>query len=248
MRRAVCLIRTALHYRRDAFCRGLEAAGYVVLPRINDPRPGDILVLWNRYGSGHAEATRFERGGARVVVAENGYFGKSWRGGTWYALALGHHAGVGKWNVGESERWDSWNVELAPWRSGTETLILGQRGIGEPGIASPVRWAERTQQRIGGRIRPHPGNGAAKTPLLADLARAAVVVTWASSAALIALAAGVPVFYEMPNWIGAPACRPLSEWGEPKRGDRLNMFRRLAWAQWEIREIESGAAFAHLLA
>jgi hypothetical protein len=247
--RALCLIRAALHYRRDAFCRGLQAAGYRLVNSLPDPKQGDVLVIWNRYGHLHAEANRFERCGARAVIAENGYFGKSWRNGTWYALAVGHHAGAGKWRVGGPERWDSWGVDLKPWRQGKEPLILGQRGIGEPGIASPARWAEQTQKRIGGRIRAHPGNGAPQTPLLADLATASAVVTWASSAALIALAEGVPVFHEMPRWIGAHGSQPIASYPVAKCDDeeRLNMFRRLAWAQWEVAEIESGAAFTHLL-
>jgi hypothetical protein len=83
-----------------------------------------------------------------------------------------------------------------------------------------------------------------------DLRSASRVITWASSAALCAIKMGVPVFYEMPKWIGAEAARPLSEFGRlPNRDDasRLRMFRRMAWALWERSEIESGEAFAHLL-
>lgn len=84
-----------------------------------------------------------------------------------------------------------------------------------------------------------------------DLSDARCVVTWNSGAALRALLMGVPAFYEFPAWIGAKAALPLTAWpAEPKRCDeaRLAMFRRLAWAQWRIVEIESGEAFAALLA
>lgn len=246
--RALCLIREAVHYRRDAFCTGLRAAGFELVSVLDKPKPDDVLVIWNRYGRFDAAARRFEAAGARVIVAENGYLGKDWRGETWYSLALNHHAGAGRWREGGPERWDSLGVELAPWRTaGTETLVLGQRGIGEPGIASPPRWAEQTQKRIGGRIRAHPGVKDAR-PLEHDLANARCVATWASGAALKALLAGVPVWYAMPKWIGAGACGRLQEFNsQPVHGDRLAMFRRLAWAIWRLEEIRTGEAFRWLL-
>lgn len=245
--RALCLLRTALHYRRDAFVTGLGAAGYEVRPQMTDPRPGDVLVLWNRYGGYHETATQWERAGGRVIVAENGYVGSGY-----YALALGRHAGAGKWYVGAPERWDRLGVELHPWReSDAPPLILGQRGIGEPGIASPHGWEERVRRHIGGRIRPHPGKHQPAIPLDQDILASGCVVTWASSAALRALQLGVPVWSDCPQWIGSSASQPLSKWGErPALRDdaaRLEMFKRLAWAQWSLDEIRSGEAFGYLL-
>jgi hypothetical protein len=65
-----------------------------------------------------------------------------------------------------------------------------------------------------------------------------VAVTWGSGAAIKALMMGVSVISEMPRWIG---------WQDNTEAGRLGMFRALAWAQWELHEIESGEAFAHLL-
>ena len=187
-----------------------------------------------------------------MLVAENGYLGKDWRGGHWYSLAIGHHAGAGIWNEGSAARWDSWGVELLPWREGgRETLILGQRGIGEEGIASPTGWAERAQKLTGGRIRPHPGKLPPAISLERDLWKAREVVTWHSGAALSALIAGIPVWYDFEQWIGARAGLPLSQFGKVAArrddADRLGMFRRLAWAMWEVEEISSGAAISHLM-
>lgn len=254
--RALCLIRPQLHYRRDAFCSGLKAAGYEVVEDLPSPTPKDVLVIWNRYGQYHSQAKRFEAAGGRVVVAENGYLGKAWLDDTWYALAIGHHAGAGKWKVGGPERWDDLNVPLEPWRpAGKELIILGQRGIGEPSVACDQSWAHAIRMRLPGstRIRPHPGNlRPPSVELRDDLQNAAGVVTWASSAALHALAFGVPVWHDMYRWIGAPASKPvpaLLKSEEPLRDDaaRLAMFRRLIWAQWRISEIASGQAFTHLL-
>lgn len=248
MRRALCLLRDAVHYRRQAFCEGLQAAGWKLAPKLDDPGPGDCLVIWNRYGGFHEQATQFEKRGALVLVAENAYLPSSVVGKGWYSLAAGHHAGAGSWTDGGPQRWDALGIEPAPWRQGGgETLILGQRGIGEPGVGSPPQWAEKVQRRIGGRVRQHPGKADGLESLDRDLQRAGSVVTWASSAALLALLRGVPVWYDMPKWIGAGASRPMAEFGgEPRRDDaaRLAMFRRLAWAMWRLDEIKSGKAFA----
>lgn len=221
----------------------MTAVGYRVWPEIPHPEKDDALVIWNRNKSSDKIARRFEAVGARVFVAENGYLGKGWLGAKWYAISENHHNGAGRWVYGGPQRWDGFGIELSPWRDGNEVLILEQRGIGEPGIASPPGWAEKTQKRLGGRIRRHPGNGG--EPLKPeDLKNVRCVVTWGSSAALKSLLWGVPVFYEMPKWIGASAAKHISEWGEPRRDDsRLEMFRRLAWAMWELEEIRKGIPF-----
>lgn len=249
---ALNTLRSTLHYRKEAFNAGLESLGFTVVPVLAHPKPEDILILWNRYGGYHEQAARFERFGARVVIAENGYLGKNWRGDDWFALSLWHHAGAGEWPNNGASRWDSWAVPLEPWRfEGKETIIFGQRGIGEPSVRCPDGWAERVQSITGGRIRRHPGTGPA-VPLSDDLKNAEQVVTWNSAAAFVALISGIPVWCSWPKWLGASASTPLEQWGlmDPLRSDsaRLEMFRRLAWAMWTLEEIKTGEAFRALLA
>ena len=249
MARALNLLRSSLHYRRDAFNEGLRAAGYKVVDVLRDPKPGDLLVSWNRYGGNHELCLRFERAGAGVLVVENGLLGKRWRGGEWFSLALWHHAGAGDFKPSGPERWDGWNVPLDPWREGGhETLIFGQRGIGEPGHASPPSWAEDVKRKTGARIRPHPGGSEGKS-LDEDLAGVREALTWNSSAGLQALLRGVPVWYDCPSWIGAGAARPLSKWpGKPLCDDaaRLATFRRLAYCMWTLDEVRTGEPIARL--
>lgn len=243
--RAVILIRQGMSDRREMFAEGLRSLGYSIANG-GSPRPGDVLVTWNRYGPSDCAARQYEAAGASVIVAENGYMGKAWKGSAWFALSLGQHNGAGRWTVGGPKRWDSLGVELAPWRTGgDEVVVLPQRGIGPRGVAMPRDWPAARY----GRVRPHPGLRAC-VPLEDDLARARCVVTWGSGAALKALAMGIPVFHAMPQWIGAPAALPLDRLGcEPKRddADRLAMFRRLAWAMWRDSEIETGDAFRWLM-
>lgn len=249
--RALNLLRSSLHYRREAFDAGLRAAGFDVVEQLHNPRPGDLVLTWNAY-SGFGETGRnFERRGARWIVCENGLLSKMWRGGEWFSLARGAIAAAGvSFPAGGPERWDSWGVELAPFRAGGhETVIFGQRGIGSPDCRSPQMWAESVRGRIGGRIRPHPGLSNDGVPLVDDLARARQCVTWNSAAGLRALMLGVPVWSAGP-WVGAAAARPLAEWGaEPKRDEssRLEVFRKLAWGMWTLDEIRTGAPIMRIM-
>lgn len=247
MPRALCLLRESPHYRRQCFVDGLGAAGFLVCDSTFDPEPDDCVLVWNRYGKHDATARRFEAVGAAVLVAENAYVRRQ----GWYALARGHHAGAGRWPVGGPERWAALEIELQPWRPDGEVVILGQRSIGERGIASPVGWERSIQRHVGGRIRLHPGKYGNAPPLERDLAKAGAAVTWASSAALTALIMGIPVFHGLPTWIGAGAGRPVSDFAQgPLRDDaaRLATLQRLAWAQAPLEEIRSGDAICRLIA
>lgn len=246
--KAVNLLRKDLHYRRDAFDEGLKKAGYLLVNELHSPKPGDALLIWNRYDYGHELAKRYEQVGATVYVAENGYLGKDWAGGTYFALALSHHNGAGRWLAGPALRWDGYDVKLQPWRQpGGETVILPQRGIGEPGVRMEPYWLQEMQRRFPkARVRPHPGVNKTVKPLEDDLQNASQVVTWGSGAALKALILGIPVVYGLRSWIGALASTHLSESAVAVPGDRLAMFRRLAWAQWTLEEIASGYPFLTL--
>jgi hypothetical protein len=245
-RKALNLLRPDIAYRREAFDAGLERAGYHIVRSLPEPRPGDALLIWNRYGFFATEAQRFESAGATVLVTENGWLGKGWRGGEWFTLCERHHAGAGEWHVGGPERWDGWGVDLSPWRDGSQTLVLGQRGIGELGIRSPDGWGERMAAKLKVRLRPHPGKSKG-LPLEDDLADVGRVVTWNSGAALKALMLGVPVWHDFPLWIGAMASSRI---GQPLVKDdakRLAMFQRLAWSMWTLDEISTGEPIARQL-
>lgn len=251
---ACCLVRDRPHYHHSQFVTGLIAAGYKVSDRPADhPKPDDLLLIWNRSGSRDHAARQYETAGAKVIVAENGWIGETAAGGKFYALCRNHHNGTGTWPVGEADRWPLLNVELKPWReSGNHIVVLCSRGIGCPGVAQPREWPRQIVKRLAAvtkrpiRVRPHPGTS--NTPLEPDLAGAHAVVTWASGAAIKAIAAGIPAFYDLKGWIGGPAARQGIEGIEdPFLGDRLPMFRRLAYAQWSSDEIASGGPFRWLV-
>lgn len=244
MKRVLNLLRESSAYRRDSFNRGLAVHGFKAR-EFTDPTADDLLLIWNRYGQSDALAKQFEAVGAMVLVVENGYLGRNFLDDVWYAISIGHHNGAGRWPKGPAKRWDSLGVKLAPWRkNGSETVIMAQRGIGEPGVGMPNGWVQSVARETGARVRQHPGIYEC-IPLEEDLAHAESVITWGSGGALKALVMGIPVQYDFPQWIGA---RAASRIGEPLfRGDRLAMFRRLAHAMWRLGEIEDGTAFERIL-
>jgi hypothetical protein len=216
------------------------------------PAPEDVIVLWNRHPNMEPYLQPYERAGAAVLIAENGYFGRNWRGGVWYSLARGQHNGAGTWPTSDGARWRSFGITVPPWNtSGQELVILAQRGIGSAAVRQPQGWVERlagelrarTRRRV--RIRAHPGpqNAVPRVSLEQDLRDAWAAITWGSSAGLKAIAAGVPVFFGMPAWIGGSAARSIDHDLEDRfLGDPLPMLERLADALWSLDEIESGEA------
>jgi len=256
--KAYCLIRQGPHYRHEAFVAGLKACGYEVVCGFPGGTIGrdDVLVIWNRYGANHQLAERFERAGAAVLVAENGYLGRDRDGIQYYALARGGHNGSGTWPDGGVERWARLGVDLKPWRDGGDYILVApNRNFGSPTMVMPVGWGERTAKALEAaghkvRLRLHPGTKKPERSLEEDLAGARAVVIWASSVGVHALVAGVPVVCESQYWI----CRSAAyrawnkdEADDEMRLDRFGAMRRMAWAQWTIEELAAGEPFRRLV-
>lgn len=266
--KAYCLIREGPHYRHEAFGAGLKAAGYQVL-RQQRPhgigKPGDVLVIWNRYGDFHRTAVDFENCGGTVIVAENPYFGFKGDNGepTGYALALHGHNGSGEWFPGDASRFEAMGVPVAPWQQNDNghILVCGQRGIGSPRMASPPDWHNQAARKLAGLtkrrivVRTHPeGPQKPARPLAEDMAGAWAVVIWSSSSGIQALVQGIPVFFDAPHWICEKAAPQGLRLGPPDlekpwRNDvnRMTALREMAWAQWSLDEIARGVPFQHLL-
>lgn len=226
-----CLaMRAGLHYRREVFESGLRAVGLTEAPSDRC----DVFVTWNRYGHTATIANQVESRGGTVLVAENAIWGNAFAGDRWYSIARRFHNTAGAFPIGGNERWDSLGLELQDWRpEGGEVVGLMQRGIGPAGVAMPPGWRPKGCDRI----RKHPGVNPC-VPLDEDLARASLVRTWGSGAAVKALMWGIRVEADYPNWIARQ---------NNTTDGRLAAFRTLAHAQWRLSEISDGSAFAALL-
>ncbi len=250
--RATILFRPNRFYRADEFARGLERHGFSTSRWANrNPTPNDLLVIWNRKRQEEQTVRAYERAGARVIVVENGFLDRI-DGRKYYALALNHHNGVGRWFVGDKARFE---IRSEPIPRGDHVLILPQRGIGEKGVAMPYDWPRTIRDRIAkisGRpviFRRHPGVHPQRQPALEqELARAHCVVTWASGAAIKAIRAGIPCYHELDAWIANCASTRLADSLERCNAtDSGELWRRVSWATWRMEEIQSGEAFDRLL-
>lgn len=209
------------------------------------PARDDVIVSWNRHSIRAVHCLRYEKRGAKAVIVENGWIAP--KGQKTYSILLGQH-NCGSWRVGPTDRFDLLGVPLKPWRErGEHILLLPSRGIGSHEARQPYGWIDRTIAQLRAvtkrpiRIRMHPGKCDNAPALEADLVNAHAVVTWASGAAIKALAAGVPAFYGLKDWVGAAAAKHgFGEIEQPFLGDRLPMFRALAWAQYTAQEIRTG--------
>ncbi len=252
--------------RHEAIEAGAAAAGFRVRNGAGAPMPGDVLLTWNFYGSRADTARGFQAAGAHAIVCEEAYI-REVAGEHYFAMALGGHNGAGRWRVGAPERWAGWGIAMRPWRrDGAHVLVCGQRGFGYNDMAMPDAWPDEVYGRLR-RVterplwfRPHPKRRRRETrapydrvldyaePLAAHLAEAWAVVVYSSNCATEALIAGVPVVYEAPHIVTAPACRRgIQALDAPFLGDRLPAFARLAWAQWSMTEIARGVPFRQLL-
>lgn len=252
MKLACLMLSRGPRYNRHLWEAGLARHGWTAVDTpLNEPGPDDLLIVWNRIGAVDKIASRYQSGGAKVIVVENGWCGRDKDGIVPYSAALDYHNGVGKWAIGKPGRWKRWNLALKPWRTqGDVLLTLPQRGIGEKPVGMTRGWEVSAAHRLARLTerpvmnRPHPGGPVNERPEI-DWTNIYAAVTWGSAAAVKALLAGVPVFYELENWIGAPAAKfglgDSRRWIDtPYLGDREAMLDRLAWAQWDAEEIEKG--------
>ena len=268
--RAYSLIRKDPFYRHEAFLKGLAAAGYEVHDRAPDrARPGDVLVIWNRYSSVEQIADRFEAEGGTVLVAENGFLSRG--GGTpkfdvhegvrpdsYYSLAIGGYNGSGRWVIGGRERFDALEIDLKPWHApGGHLLICPNRGFGSRVMCPPQHWGARKAEQWRSyagevRVREHPGNNRPGRQLHEDLVGCSAISIWASSAGVHALVAGVPVYCDAQKWVCKSAtveqvgCLPHENEAAWNKA-RLDAMVGLSWHQWTVSEVMSGEPFHHML-
>ncbi len=265
MKIALNLIRPNPVYRNDAFTTGMHRLGFQVetvkFSKGRRPGPDDVLLIWNRYGTGDEQARLFEANGAAVIVVENSYLDMK-NSKKSFAMSLNRHNGAGIWPAPDYPRLPLLDVVVEPWRAqGTHVLVLPQRGIGLPPVAMPREWGDSVVPRLRRtvktnliHVRKHPGTTRTKVPLEEDFKHAWCVVTWGSSAATKALVAGIPVFYEFDQWIAGPAaCQGIKQISletpaHTLMGNREEMLENLAWAQWTLAEVETGEPMERLLA
>lgn len=232
---------------------GIESKRYYSSEGVRSP----VVACW-----GWRLGKRLREAGADVLVMERGYLGDRF---TWTSIAwngLNGHARFPATPDDGGERFRKYFGNLMkPWQEGGHyVLLLGQ----VPGDASLkgrdlrpwyAECARRAAKRFGLPVmfRPHPlahrRGGEFMIPdtkmqrgsLAEGLAGAAVAIGYNSNSMVESVLAGVPTicidrgsmaFDMCSHDIDAPLVRP----------DRERWAHDLAWKQWSIQEIRSGAA------
>lgn len=241
-----------------AMAAGLERHGVEVTVSGHDqPQPCDIAVIWGAPAK-HPMVTMTAR---HLLVMERGHLPDRFLYAScgWDGLA-----GRGRYPKAPDggQRWrERYGHLLQPWKIGGEyALVIGQvEGDAALGDLAFDRWAQQQTDALlatGWPVlyRRHPlashdgrkpvGSVLAHGTLAEDLAKAAVVVTFNSTAGVEAVLAGVPTVTLDEGAMAWPVTSHAL--GHLVRPSREAWAHDLAWTGWTLEEIASGDAWAHL--
>lgn len=199
-----------------------------------------------------------------IICVEYGYLNRARNKET-------HEAGYWQVSIGKlgwappdqcpSDRWEALSLKLGEWRYGAPdrpVLVCGDHP-GVPDMAEDFRlpeveaWAasaldglrRRTKRRIFWRPHPRTARGVpgfdGYSDGRVDLSDYHAVICHRSNIGNEALLAGCPVISDGDAAYAEVASRSLSEIENPKKPDREEYFARLAYGQWTLKEMSSGA-------
>ena len=256
----------------SAFAIGMEAAGYtdIILAGVEDYRPVDLAVIFGVYKK--AVSASFARG--RIIaqqkiinkpclVLEKGFVKRD----EYYMVGFGdlnNRADFKNENM-PSDRWNQLGVQIRPWKTTGEYILLcGQ----VPWDASCqhinlVEWLVLVSHEIRKhtlrpiRFRPHPlalnatpeifGTVNSTRSLKEDFENAFAVVTLNSNTAVEAVIEGIPVFaFDRGSMAWPVANSKIDMISNPLKLKREQWAYNLAYAQWNLKEMEEGLAWNHL--
>ncbi|CAM5769778.1 hypothetical protein [Bosea minatitlanensis] len=239
---------------RDGLARHGIAASIIPSNTVTD---ADVVVCW-----GWRKGKTYREQGRDVLVMERGYLGDRF---AWTSLGWNGLNGRASWpepQDGGARFLRRFANLRRPWRErpGGYALIIGQV-LGDAALdgVDMLRWyldARAAMRRRGYDVlfRPHPesfrkghnigplAHLAAGGTLDDALSGAAVVVTWNSNTGVDATLAGIPAI----TCDDGAMARPVTANGLDAAlvmPDRSDWLHRMAWRQWSLDEIASGAAW-----
>lgn len=246
---------------QHAAAEGLRALGHEPLLRYSEHSPHAstrFVACW-----GWRIGAKLRDAGHEVIVLERGYIGDRF---VWTSVGLNGLNGRAQFPSARQDQGARFRglATLLPWREQSGyALIVGQ----VPGDASlrgvdlEPWYAEMSRQAVAAGMEPvfrqHPQaakrgyrqgprgvrqhNGALEDAL----AGAAQAITYNSNTGVDALLAGVPVYADNEGSMAWPLAGRVV--GEFRRPDRSQWAYDLAWRQWSLDEIRSGAALEGLI-
>lgn len=254
-RRAIVVVRGHPNFGHQhswggAFAAGLKRHGWIVDVSGNY-RPADMVVFWGVRRA--EEMAQQKQAGAEICVLERGYLGDRFG---WTSVSFGGELNGNAEFRGVRDEPSRFRDNFAPlmkeWRhpSKGHVLLLGQvygdASLRHVDIEAFYRRAIAAFHKQGYevRFRPHPlaRNGEKpKHSLEQDLAGARFAVTWNSNSGVDAVLAGVPCVTMDKGAMAWPVTGHTLEL--PPAPEREAWAHRLAWCQWRMDEMESGACW-----
>ncbi|HKY39092.1 MAG TPA: hypothetical protein VJN18_24305 [Polyangiaceae bacterium] len=213
------------------------------------PRPG-VPVVWGVLRGSDRVVAYANQSGQYFFRVDHAYFSRG-HGQNYRVTRNAHEAGP----VREcpTDRIQAHGVVLEPWqRGGSNVLVcppadylVAAHGYGD--------WLDRTLEALQRHtdrpivVRRKPQPGETGEPLAEALSKAHALVTHSSNVAIEAVVAGVPVFVS-PSSAAAPmGLTDLSSIETPVYPDRDKWLAHLAYCQFSLEEMRSGAAWRMLL-
>lgn len=151
-----------------------------------------------------------------------------------------------------SDRWEQLGIELKPWRSGGDYILIckvsdrNEKFLGfnmQADLDNAISVIEK-QTDLEIKIREKADKWS--TPFSKELENAYAVVTWASTTSVEAVVNGTPV-YVLIESASSPVAGDLHDIKNPYKPDREQWACNLAYQQWNRKEIHSGEAWKHFI-
>lgn len=242
------------------FQEGLKRHGITVaIQKPKDYGTTDLAVIW---GSQQTRIiTEQRRAGKDYLILESGYI----RRGEYASLGYNGLNGQADFLNTDSppDRWLKLGVEMKPWKMGGDYILLCGQIPGDASLHGQHTQQEFTRlaieltnmHRRPVHWRPHPLRATrlqvpleTRTgPLDEALAGAWCIVTLSSNIAVEATLSGTPAITMDARSMAYPITRhDLMYSLIPWRPDRRQWAYNLAYAQWNMDEVASGEAWAHL--
>jgi len=248
---AICVRRTDLQLSRASaltagFKRhGIEAEIYWMEQSPPAPKDADFCVCWGKRNLD----TLKSRGAGDVLVMEQGYMLERIE---WTSLGWNGLNGRAAFGSGDASRWRKYFAHLMqdwkPEGAGGYVLVAGQvKGDASLGNVDFDEWVRETMAYLGGPadgsvvFRPHPLVDEPAKSLEDDLFDAKLAVTYSSNLGVDAVLSGTPTIVMDEGGMAWPVAG--HDTNEVIRPSRNKWAQALAWTQWKLSEIESGAAW-----
>lgn len=240
---------------------------------VKDYEPSDVAVVFGVYKKavpfshfrGYVIEKQKEHGG-KTIVLETGYIKRGDGASHYYAAGFNGLNGRADFRNERMprDRWDQLGVEMKPWRTEKDGVILVAGQVPWDASVQSVNFQEwlnsticdlrkQTSREI--IFRPHPkhpiaivpGIETSMLPLEQDLARAWALVTFNSNTCVDATLAGVPaIVRDRGAMTWSLGNFSVYEIENPRTPDRQEWANSIAYAQWTLDEMRRGLTWAHL--